>query len=392
MAVQIQIRRGTAAAWTSANPTLAAGEFAMETDTDKYKFGDGSTAWTSLGYSSLPSTAISNTVVDAKGDIIAATAADTVAKLTVGSNGQVLTAASGQSTGLQWATMAHTAITVADTTDTSCSVALFESATGDLGPKTDGGITYNAGTGVLTATGFAGPLTGAVTGNASTATALATARTIGGTSFDGTGNIAVGLAATATALATARTIGGVSFDGTANIAVTLAATATALATGRTIGGVSFDGTANIDLPGVNAAGNQNTSGTAATVTGAAQTAITSVGTLTSLTVSGGLVAPLQINAQTGTTYTFVIGDAGKLVTSSNGSAQTFTVPPNSSVAYDVGTQFMVQNIGSANCTLAQGSGVTIQSKDSNKEIDGQYAAATLIKTATDVWSLIGALK
>ena len=217
MAVQIQIRRGTAAAWTSANPTLAAGEFAVETDTDKYKFGDGSTAWTSLGYSSLPSTAISNTVVDAKGDIIAATADNTVAKLTVGSNGQVLTAASGQSTGPQWATMAHTAITVADTTDTSCSVALFESATGDLEPKTDGGITYNAGTGVLTATGFAGPLTGAVTGNASTATALATARTIGGTSFDGTGNIAVGLAATATALATARTIGGVSFDGTANI-------------------------------------------------------------------------------------------------------------------------------------------------------------------------------
>jgi len=111
----------------------------------------------------------------------------------------------------------------------------------------------------------------------------------------------------------------------------------------------------------------------------------------SLTVSGGLVAPLAINAQTGTTYTFVAADAGKLVTSSNGSAQTFTVPPNSSVAYDVGTQIIVQNIGSANCTLAQGSGVTIQSKDSNKEIDGQYAAATLIKTATDTWSLIGAL-
>ena len=56
-----------------------------------------------------------------------------------------------------------------------------------------------------------------------------------------------GLAGTATALATARTIGGTSFDGTANIAVGLAATATALATARTIHGVSFDGTANIDL-------------------------------------------------------------------------------------------------------------------------------------------------
>ena len=197
-----------------------------------------------------------------------------------------------------------TTITVADTTDTSCSVALFESATGDLAPKTDGGATYNASTGTLTATAFAGPLTGNVTGNAS--------------------------------------------------------------------------------------------GTAATVTGAAQTAITSVGTLGSLAVTGAvtagsLVAPIAINAQTGTTYTFVAADAGKLVTSSNGSAQTITVPPNSSVAFDVGTQIMVQNIGSANATLAQGSGVTINSKDSAKEINGQWAAATLIKTATDVWTLIGSL-
>jgi hypothetical protein len=110
-----------------------------------------------------------------------------------------------------------------------------------------------------------------------------------------------------------------------------------------------------------------------------------------LTVSGGLVAPLQINAQTGTTYTFVLADAGKMVTSSNGSAQTLTVPPNSSIAYATGTQIIVQAIGSGTATLAEGSGVTINSKDSNKDIDGQYAAATLIKTATDTWSLIGAL-
>ncbi len=100
---------------------------------------------------------------------------------------------------------------------------------------------------------------------------------------------------------------------------------------------------------------------------------------------------LTINAQTGTTYTLVLTDGGKMVTSSNGSAQTITVPPNSSVAFPVGTQIIVQNLGSANATLAQGSGVTIQSKDGNKEIDGQYAGATLIKTATDTWSLIGAL-
>jgi hypothetical protein len=82
---------------------------------------------------------------------------------------------------------AVTAVTVADTTDTTCFVALWESATGDLGPKSDAGITYNAGTGMLTATGLTGPLTG----NASTTTALATGRTINGVSFDGTANITV---------------------------------------------------------------------------------------------------------------------------------------------------------------------------------------------------------
>jgi len=47
---QIQIRRGTASQWTSANPTLAAGEFGYESDTGKFKIGTGSTAWTSLSY------------------------------------------------------------------------------------------------------------------------------------------------------------------------------------------------------------------------------------------------------------------------------------------------------------------------------------------------------
>lgn len=50
MADLIQIRRDTAANWTSANPVLAQGELGAETDTSKIKIGDGSTAWTSLAY------------------------------------------------------------------------------------------------------------------------------------------------------------------------------------------------------------------------------------------------------------------------------------------------------------------------------------------------------
>ncbi len=63
MAVQIQIRRGTAANWTSTNPTLAEGELGYETDTGKLKAGDGSTAWTGLGYVSGTG-ALSNVVED----------------------------------------------------------------------------------------------------------------------------------------------------------------------------------------------------------------------------------------------------------------------------------------------------------------------------------------
>ena len=207
---------------------------------------------------------------------------------------------SGSTTGnAATATLAST-VTVADSSDTTAFPAFFDSATGSLAIMTDASnLTYNASTGVLTATGFAGPLTGNVTGdcsgssgsttgNSATATALQTARTIGGTSFDGTANVAVALAATATALASARTIGGVSFDGTGNIDLPgvntagsqdtsgTAADATVLETARTIGGVSFNGGANIDLPGVNTAGNQNTSGSAASLS--ATLAVASGGT------------------------------------------------------------------------------------------------------------------
>jgi hypothetical protein len=58
---QIQIRRGTAAQWTSTNPTLASGEQGFETDTGKFKIGNGSTAWTSLAYAAGTGTVTSIT-------------------------------------------------------------------------------------------------------------------------------------------------------------------------------------------------------------------------------------------------------------------------------------------------------------------------------------------
>jgi uncharacterized protein YqkB len=117
----------------------------------------------------------------------------------------------------------------------------------------DGTIVVDAGvvTGAtsITSTAFVGDITGDVTGNADTATVLATARTIGGVSFDGSANInlpgvnsagnqnTTGSAAT---LTTARTIGGTSFNGSANIDVALATLATTVTVS--------DSTANTNFP------------------------------------------------------------------------------------------------------------------------------------------------
>ena len=89
----------------------------------------------------------------------------------IDSSGNVLQITSGGGLGTA------TNITVADTTDTTCFVGLWESATGAQAPKSDGGLTYNASTAALTATTFVGALTGNVTGNCTGTAATVTGAT-----------------------------------------------------------------------------------------------------------------------------------------------------------------------------------------------------------------------
>lgn len=95
------------------------------------------------------------------------------------------------------------------------------------------------------------------------------------------------------------------------------------------------------------------------------------------------------NLQTGTTYTFVLADKGKRVRANNASAQTYTVPPNSSVAFPVGSRIEVFQYGAGQVSIAAGAGVTIRSSGSKLKITGQYSAALLDKIATDEWLLVG---
>jgi hypothetical protein len=214
MTSRLQNRRDTAANWTSNNPTLAAGEIGLETDTAKYKMGDGTTAWNSLAY-------------------------------------------------------AYTAGAAGATGPTG--------PIGATGPTGDTGITGPTGpigaTGPVGATGPSGP------------------------------------------------------------------------TGPT---------------------------GASGATGA-----------------GGVEA---VNAQTGTTYTFVLTDQDDLVTASNGSSQTYTIPLNSSVAFPTGSLVNLIQIGTGQVTVQGAGGVTVNSTGATSatpKTRARYSVMTLIKAGTDTWYATG---
>jgi hypothetical protein len=100
---------------------------------------------------------------------------------------------------------------------------------------------------------------------------------------------------------------------------------------------------------------------------------------------------LSFNAQTGTTYTFVLSDADKLVTTSNASAVTVTIPPS---VFSAGQQFDVQSIGVGLTTFAAGAGVTITSTGATAaapKLRARYSACTVICTASNVFTVIGDL-
>ena len=100
---------------------------------------------------------------------------------------------------------------------------------------------------------------------------------------------------------------------------------------------------------------------------------------------------LDTTADTTTAYTLVLGDAGKYVTLSNAASITLTIPTNASVAFDVGTVVNVVQLGAGQVTIAGASGVTVNSEGSKLKLKGQYAVASLLKTATNTWVALGNL-
>jgi len=149
-----------------------------------------------------------------------------------------------------------------------------------------------------------------------------------------------------------------------------------------------------DITGVTAGTGISGGGTSGTVTVSIDTSVTvdktTAQTLTNKTLTAPIIN-LAFNAQTGTTYTLVASDSGKLVTASNASAITVTIPPS---IFAAGEQINLQQIGVGQVTFSQGVGVTITSTGataSAPKITSRYGAATIICTAANVFTVIGGL-
>lgn len=150
-----------------------------------------------------------------------------------------------------------------------------------------------------------------------------------------------------------------------------------------------------DISSVTAGNGLSGGGSSGAVTLAIDTSITAdlstAQTLTNKTLTSPLIN-LGINSQTGTSYTTVLSDNGKLITLSNASPITLTIPPNSSVAYPIGAQLNLTQLGIGQVTFAGGSGVTIVSTGvttSAPQIRTQYSSATAIQISVNNWLVVG---
>jgi uncharacterized protein (AIM24 family) len=145
-------------------------------------------------------------------------------------------------------------------------------------------------------------------------------------------------------------------------------------------------------------GDGTTAWTSLAYQGAGDVTLTGTQTLTNKTLTTPTLNDPKINlaftADTGSSYTAVLTDNGKVVTMDNGSGNTFRIPTNASVAFPIGTQLNVLQIGAGQTTInAVTSGTTtIQSTGgtaAQPKLRARYSAATCLKAGTDLWYVFG---
>lgn len=443
MATLIQIRRGTAAEWTSANPTLAAGELALSTDLGRIKVGNGSSAWSSLPYISPLNTDqltegstnlyfTNGRAVSATSSAIASASAAAVTSANGYTDTQITnlvdSAPSALNTLNELAAALNDDSNFATTVTNSLAAKLsLSDASATYLTQANAALTYDT-------LGSAAAAQSAATGYTDSAIAAINAVTsLQGTLNEievsaSTGSVVLSLPSTinanttgsAASLTTSRTIeisgdvsGSASFDGSANASITSTLTNTAV-TPDTYGSASAVSTITVDSKGrITGASNTSISIPQSSVIDLV-TDLSAKAPLSSPALTGTPTAPtaaydddstkiattayvqaaierVTINTQT-SSYTLSLTDSGELIEINSGSANTLTIPLNSTVAFPIGTSINIVQYGSGQTTLAGESvGVTIRSKENKLKLTGQYSAVSLYKRGTDEWVAIGDL-
>lgn len=301
-------------------------------------------------------TAIHNSIIDAKGDTIVGTADDTPAKFTVGADGTVLTSDSTQASGLKWNAAPGGGIP-----------ATIVDVKGDL----------------IAATGA--DAVARVAAGANTTLLSADSAQAAGVAWVAQSTLTVAesqVTNLVTDLAAKAPLASPTFTGTPAAPTPSAADSTTKV--ATTAFVQGEITAKAPLA------SPTFTGTPAAPTAATATSTTQVATTAFVQQESAVIVA---NTQTAN-YTTVLSDAGKCVEMDNAAARTITIPPNSSVAYPTGTVIEIYRKGAGSVTLVQGSGVTFPNRveaagTTNRTLTNQCSVASLRKRGTDEWVLSG---
>lgn len=348
-------------------------------------------ATTEFVINQIESDAVSKALANAKGDIFTATADNTPAVLSVGTNGYFLRANSGATNGIDWGVPTSAIDDITDVTITSVTSGEFLKYNGsawvndaiDLGTDTTGNYMVNVASG----TGISVSHTQS---EGSTATVSLDA------TIDNLSDVTITSAVSNQVLL----YNGSAWVNTSNPTVagnlTISGNLTVSGTTTTVNSETLTINDNLIVLNNNEAGSPSENagieverGTSTNV----QLRWNESGDYWEFTNDGTyyqrIFTDTVTNAQT-SAYTLALADNGKMVEMNVASGNALTVPSNANVAFPVGTTLTILQTGAGQTTLTPQAGVTINATPGLK-LRAQWASATIIKRATDTWVALGDL-